>query len=88
MKISCSVNGRAPSFLHWDFPERLGSGLGSSAAAALSMIRAKYPHTSHRDQIDAAIHLERLQAGVGKTRLPSEMRNATRLWRRYIKDLR
>ena len=62
VKISCSVNGRAPSFLHWDFPERLGSGLGSSAAAALSMIRAKYPHTSHRDQIDAAIHLEGLQA--------------------------
>ena len=26
-------------------------------------IRAKYPHASHRDQIDAAIHLERLQEG-------------------------
>ena len=63
IKISCAVNGRAPSFLQWDFPERLGSGLGSSAATALSMIRAKYPHASHRDQIDAAIHLERLQAG-------------------------
>lgn len=63
VKISCSANGHAPSFLQWDFPERLGSGLGSSAATALSMIRAKYPHASHRDQIDAAIHLERLQAG-------------------------
>ena len=63
VKVSCSANGRAPGFLQWDFPEQLGSGLGSSAATALSMIRAKYPHASHQDQIDAAIHLERLQAG-------------------------
>ena len=63
VKVSCSAKGRAPGFLQWEFPERLGRGLGSSAATALSMIRAKYPHASHQEQIDAAIHLERLQAG-------------------------
>lgn len=64
MKISCTADGwGSGASLQWRFPERLGRGLGSSAATALSMIRAKYPHASHQDQIDAAIHLERLQAG-------------------------
>ena len=64
VKISCVMDRRiSNAFLQWRFPKQLGSGLGSSAATALSMIRAKYPHTSHQDQIDAAIHLEKLQAG-------------------------
>lgn len=64
VKISCtSERNVSDASLRWHFPTRLGSGLGSSAATGLSMIRSKYPHASHQDQIDAAIHLERLQAG-------------------------
>lgn len=48
----------------WDFPStNLGSGLGSSAARYLSFIRAKFPEAPQREQINAAITLDGLQAG-------------------------
>ena len=44
-------------------PKNLSTGLGISAAKHLSFIRAQFPHAHWRDQIDAAIQLNGLQAG-------------------------
>ena len=44
-------------------PKNLSTGLGTSAARHLSFIRAQFPHAHWRDQIDAAIQLNELQAG-------------------------
>ena len=44
-------------------PKNLSTGLGTSAARHLSFIRAQFPHAHWRDQIDAAIQLNGLQAG-------------------------
>ena len=43
--------------------QNLSTGLGVSAAKYLSFIRAQFPHAHWRDQIDAAIQLNGLQAG-------------------------
>ena len=49
--------------IHYHLPKSLASGLGSSAARHLSFIRAKFPTAPFRDQVNAAIQLDGLQAG-------------------------
>ena len=60
IQISCTlIDNQA----HWSIPPKLGKGLASSAAKTVSMIRARYPSASHKDQINTAIQLEKLQHG-------------------------
>ena len=62
--VRLSQNSSQLLSVKWNFPlTNLGSGLGSSAARYLSFIRAKFPEASQREQINAAITLDGLQAG-------------------------
>ena len=60
LAVRCTLTEK---LAEWRYPENLGSGLGSSAARYLSFVRARFPQAPFREQVEAVIALDGLQAG-------------------------
>lgn len=60
IEVRCVIEANT---VRWEMPPNLGTGLGSSAAKHLSYLRAAYPESDPKLQVDVAILLDRLQSG-------------------------
>jgi D-glycero-alpha-D-manno-heptose-7-phosphate kinase len=60
IRVTCQVDGVSAK---WDYPAKLFSGLGSSAARYLSFLRARFPYADFREIVEAAICMDNLQYG-------------------------